>query len=123
MPQPPIPLEPVSDELAAHARQVADAQRDLTEARRALENVRVRLFDAQQAYEQTRRNLEKRGPGRPEIGNPVHVRLGDLRDAVNGYAAAYDVSVAEAIRDLIREGLARRGLSDSAPDINSLLDV
>ena len=50
---------------------------------------------------------DERGPGRPEIGKPVPVRLGDVADAVNAYAAERGISRAEAIRRLVASGLAR----------------
>ncbi|MGH3693226.1 MAG: hypothetical protein ACRDRX_04370 [Pseudonocardiaceae bacterium] len=48
---------------------------------------------------------EERGPGRPEVGNVVNVRLGDLKEAVDTYAAERDVSRAEAVRRLVAAGL------------------
>ncbi|MUL61064.1 hypothetical protein B5P44_00500 [Mycobacterium sp. CBMA 213] len=44
---------------------------------------------------------EERGPGRPEVGKPINVRLGDLLADVDDYAADNDLSRAEAIRSLI----------------------
>lgn len=49
---------------------------------------------------------EDRRPGRPEIGEPVGVRLGDLLGAVDAYASAKGVKRAEAIRQLVSTGLA-----------------
>jgi hypothetical protein len=49
---------------------------------------------------------EDRRPGRPEIGDPVGVRLGDLLGAVDAYAAQHGVKRAEAIRQLVSAGLA-----------------
>jgi hypothetical protein len=49
---------------------------------------------------------EDRRPGRPEIGEPVQVRLGDLLGAVDAYAAAKGIKRAEAIRQLVTTGLA-----------------
>jgi hypothetical protein len=46
-----------------------------------------------------------RGPGRPEIGGLVQVRLGDLLDEVETYAAARHLRRADAIRDLVEKGL------------------
>lgn len=48
---------------------------------------------------------EERGPGRPEIGAPIQVRLGDLRPAVEYYARERGVSQAEAIRQLLTSAL------------------
>jgi hypothetical protein len=45
--------------------------------------------------------------GRPEIGQPINIRLGDeLLDAVDNYAADHEVSRAEAIRILLADALA-----------------
>jgi len=49
---------------------------------------------------------EDRRPGRPEIGEPVQVRFGDLLSAVDAYAAAKGIKRAEAIRQLVSAGLA-----------------
>lgn len=49
---------------------------------------------------------EDRRGGRPEIGAPVHVRLGDLLGKVDEYAGAQGVSRAEAVRRLVETGLA-----------------
>jgi hypothetical protein len=49
---------------------------------------------------------EDRRPGRPEIGEPVQVRLGDLLGAVDAFANAKGVKRAEAIRQLVSTGLA-----------------
>lgn len=44
--------------------------------------------------------------GRPEIGQPINIRLGDaLLDAVDNYAADHEVSRAEAIRILLADQL------------------
>ncbi|WP_446039227.1 hypothetical protein [Streptomyces sp. SID1121] len=45
------------------------------------------------------------GAGRPEIGNPVHVRLGHLVHAVDDWATERDVNRAEAVRRLVSNGL------------------
>ncbi|AEL98237.1 transcriptional repressor [Mycobacterium phage BigNuz] len=46
--------------------------------------------------------------GRPEVGRPVNVRLGDeLLADVDEYAAAEGIARAEAIRHLLRAGLKR----------------
>ena len=50
---------------------------------------------------------EDRRPGRPQIGIPVQVRLGDELARVDAYAAANGIKRAEAIRRLIGESLAR----------------
>jgi hypothetical protein len=47
----------------------------------------------------------ERGPGRPEIGNPVQIRLGDLLARVDAYAAEQGRSRADAVRELIGKGL------------------
>lgn len=48
--------------------------------------------------------------GRPVVGAPVNVRLGDdLLTKVDNYAAAEGISRAEAIRQLVRRGLRRKG--------------
>lgn len=44
-------------------------------------------------------------PGRPRIGNEVLVRLGDLLSLVDGYATDQHITRAEAIRQLIGDGL------------------
>lgn len=44
--------------------------------------------------------------GRPEIGDPINVRLGDLLPQVDKLAAAYGWSRAVTIRHLIAMGLA-----------------
>lgn len=47
-----------------------------------------------------------RRAGRPEVGGPVVVRLGeDLLNEVDNYAGARNVSRADAIRDLIKSAL------------------
>lgn len=48
---------------------------------------------------------EERGPGRPEVGNVINVRLGDLLDAVDAYATGNGVTRAEAVRRLIATAL------------------
>jgi hypothetical protein len=48
---------------------------------------------------------DERGPGRPEIGGRVQVRLGQLLPAVDSYAADHKCSRAEAVRLLIIAGL------------------
>lgn len=52
---------------------------------------------------------EERGPGRPEIGGAVHVRLGDLLAKVDSFAADFDtehkMSRADAVRELVKAGL------------------
>jgi hypothetical protein len=48
---------------------------------------------------------EERGPGRPEIGGRVQVRLGHLLPAVDSYAADHRCSRAEAVRLLVIAGL------------------
>lgn len=47
--------------------------------------------------------------GRPEIGTPVNIRLGDdLLAQVDQFAQVESVSRAEAIRQLVQRGLRRR---------------
>lgn len=46
---------------------------------------------------------DERGPGRPEVGNAVHVRLGDLLPGLDAYAAEHGVNRAEAIRQAVRD--------------------
>jgi hypothetical protein len=48
---------------------------------------------------------DERGPGRPEIGGRVQIRLGHLLPAVDSYAADHRCSRAEAVRLLIIAGL------------------
>jgi hypothetical protein len=55
---------------------------------------------------------EENGPGRPEIGSAVHVRLGGLLTAVDAYAEANGIKRAEAVRRLVADGL------DSAEELN-----
>jgi hypothetical protein len=57
---------------------------------------------------------EDRRPGRPEIGEPVQVRLGDLLPPVDAYAQAHGIKRAEAIRRLVTTGLAAATASSSA---------
>jgi metal-responsive CopG/Arc/MetJ family transcriptional regulator len=46
--------------------------------------------------------------GRPEIGTPINVRLGDeLLAEVDAYALAEGIKRAEAIRQLVKRGLRR----------------
>ncbi|MFP3966092.1 hypothetical protein SMC26_27550 [Actinomadura fulvescens] len=49
------------------------------------------------------------GPGRPEIGGRVQVRLGDLLPQVDQYADRHGISRAEAVRTLISAGLEHSG--------------
>lgn len=53
---------------------------------------------------------EERGPGRPEVGSAVHVRLGDLVAQVDAWAKEHGVkSRADAIRQLVTTGLQHVG--------------
>jgi hypothetical protein len=52
---------------------------------------------------------EDRRPGRPAIGEPVNVRLGELLGRVDAYATATGASRAEAIRALVAVGLTADG--------------
>lgn len=48
--------------------------------------------------------------GRPAVGTPVNIRLGDeLLAQVDQFAATEGISRAEAIRQLVQRGLRRRG--------------
>lgn len=49
---------------------------------------------------------DERGPGRPEVGARVGVRLGEMLPAVDAYADGHGISRAEAIRRLIGRGLS-----------------
>lgn len=49
---------------------------------------------------------DERGPGRPEIGGRVQLRLGKLLPSVDAYAAERSCSRAEAVRLLVLAGLA-----------------
>jgi hypothetical protein len=51
---------------------------------------------------------EDRRPGRPAIGEPVNIRLGDLQPQVDSYAETVGMTRAEAIRQLVALGLAGR---------------
>ncbi len=48
-------------------------------------------------------------PGRPEIGNVVNVRLGDLLPDVEAFAAGQGLTRAAAVRSLISAGLDSLG--------------
>lgn len=49
---------------------------------------------------------EESGPGgRPEIGPAVNVRLGDLQERVDAYAAAHKLTRAAAVRELLGRAL------------------
>lgn len=52
---------------------------------------------------------EESGPGRPEIGGAVHVRLGDELARVDAWAAKEGIKRAEAVRRLVSAGLAAVG--------------
>lgn len=47
------------------------------------------------------------GAGRPGIGKPVQVRFGQLQPRIDAYAAAQDVSFAEAVRQLTETSLLK----------------
>lgn len=49
---------------------------------------------------------DESGPGRPEIGGLVQVRLGNLLPSVDTYATRHGWSRAEAVRRLVLAGLA-----------------
>lgn len=47
--------------------------------------------------------------GRPEIGQPINIRLGDhLLAAVDEYATGADITRAEAVRVLVQDGLSNK---------------
>jgi hypothetical protein len=48
---------------------------------------------------------EEAGPGRPEIGGAVHVRLGEELARVDAWAKEHKVKRAEAVRRLVAVGL------------------
>jgi hypothetical protein len=48
---------------------------------------------------------EEAGPGRPAIGKPINVRLGDALDRVDAWATRHDTSRADAVRQLVEIGL------------------
>lgn len=48
---------------------------------------------------------EERGPGRPEIGPPVNIRLGDLLPKIDARANAEGVTRAELVRRLVAAAL------------------
>lgn len=51
---------------------------------------------------------DHRSAGRPEVGRPVNIRLGDdLLAEVDAYANAEGIKRAEALRQLVRRGLHR----------------
>ncbi len=49
----------------------------------------------------------EQGPGRPEIGGRVQVRLGDLLPSVDAFAEKQGCSRAEAVRRLVATGLGQ----------------
>jgi hypothetical protein len=63
---------------------------------------------------------EEKGPGRPEIGPAINVRLGNLLTAVDAYAEANGIKRAEAVRRLVAAGLVAAGeLGDKLGRIES----
>lgn len=51
----------------------------------------------------------ERGPGRPEVGKPINVRLGDeLLGRVDAWAEKLGKSRADILRELVEAGLAAR---------------
>jgi hypothetical protein len=59
---------------------------------------------------------EDRRPGRPVIGTPVNIRLGDdLLAMVDTYAAQRSISRAEAIRRLTQDAVTRARTAEYAP--------
>lgn len=57
---------------------------------------------------------EERGPGCPEVGGLVQVRLGDLLERVDAWAAGKHANRAEAVRQLVA-----RALEEHADDVPS----
>lgn len=53
---------------------------------------------------------EERGPGRPEVGGAVHLRLGDLLPVLDTYAAGMALNRAEAARKLLAQALQSAGM-------------
>lgn len=48
--------------------------------------------------------------GRPEIGHPINIRLGDeLLSRVDAFAAREQISRAESLRQLVAAGLKKQG--------------
>lgn len=48
--------------------------------------------------------------GRPTVGTPINIRLGDeLLERVDDYAIRENISRAEAVRQLVQRGLRRKG--------------
>lgn len=69
----------------------------------------VRSVENDAAIEKYFGELEdERGPGRPEIGDPVNVRLGELLAKVDEAATSRGKSRAEMIRHLVGLGLESR---------------
>lgn len=57
---------------------------------------------------------EERGPGRPEVGQPINVRLGDdLLAQVDAIAKADNASRAETVRTLIASAVAARAAASA----------
>jgi hypothetical protein len=52
---------------------------------------------------------DEKGPGRPEIGGRIQVRLGPLLPEIDAYASKRSCSRAEAVRQLVMAGLATEG--------------
>jgi hypothetical protein len=68
-------------------------------------DAQARIARLSRAVSQAVLMSEHRG-GRPAIGRPWQVRLGDdLTAAVDAYASEHDLSRAEAVRRLIAKGL------------------
>lgn len=55
---------------------------------------------------------EEKGPGRPGIGAPLNVRLGELHPAVARWAEQDDVKMAEWVRRAVESEIARRTASE-----------
>lgn len=53
---------------------------------------------------------EESGPGRPEIGGAVHVRLGEELARVDAWADEQKIKRAEAVRRLVSAGLTAVGV-------------
>lgn len=74
------------------------------------EDEAVALFFGKLAEEEDRR------PGRPAVGEPVNIRLGDdLLAMVDDYASKRQISRAEAMRRLIQDAVTRARVNDGVP--------
>jgi hypothetical protein len=70
--------------------------------------------DVQRFFDRTE---EERGPGRPEIGEAINVRLGDERLAcIDAFAHERGLSRAAALRDLVDAGLTTLAAATSTTE-------